>query len=325
MVKPSIRLVALGFVVAVLGSLTACDNRPTPIPQTLPPPPPPTQLAVSYVSPDAGRAGDFVLISGSGFHPDRTVTFGGVVARVEQFPAATSSLVIVRAPALSAGRVDVVVTNPNGERATLAGGFVHRGRTITGTVFEFSDSGLVGPVPNLRLKVRWGVDGPKGDLPDVVTDADGRYSIPDVPTDMVFLRTAPGSEVRSLCDAWPIIMDARPPLPDLPVVHKSWAGTRPPPGSWLYGALWGVVSERVDGRSQPIEGATVSGLQDPPATTNASGLYISCTPPGAEWSGVTYSLTAEKHGYNQKSRVLGSFDLRYDFELTRVEASSSGR
>jgi hypothetical protein len=260
------------------------------------------------------------LISGSGFHPNRTVTFGGVVARVEEFPRPTSSLFIVRAPALPPGRVDVVVTNPNGDSATLAGGFTHRGRTMTGTVLEFSDSGLVGPVANVRLTVRWGRAEPEGDLPDVVTDADGRYSIPDVPTDTVFLRTAAGSEFRSLCDAWPIIMDDR--LSDLPVVHKSWAGARPPM-SVLYNVVWGVVSERVDGRSQPIEGATVSGLLDPPATTNASGLYISCTPPGMEWSGVTYSLTAQKPGYNQKSRVVGSDELRYDFELTRGGASSA--
>jgi hypothetical protein len=251
------------------------------------------------------------------------VTFGGVSARVEEFPTPTSSLFIVRAPALPAGRVDVVVTNPDGGSATLASGFMHRGRTITGTVLEFSDSGLVGPVANVRLTVRWGRDEPEGDLPDVVTDADGRYSIPDVPTDRVFLRTAPESEYRSLCEAWPIIMDDR--LSDLPVVHKSWAGASPPSGSWLYGAVWGVVSERVDGRSQPIEGATVSGLQDPPATTNASGLYISCAPLGLEWSGVTYSLTVQKPGYNQKSSVVGSVDLRYNFELTRIGASSSGR
>ena len=190
--------------------------------------------------------------------------------------------------------------------------------TVSGSVLEFTTEGLRGPVPGVRLRVRWGnSDGPKGDLPDAITDASGNYSIPDVSTDvMLFLATAPGSEYRSLCTAWPVqVQGPPPPITALPVVHNSWSGSQPPRDTWaMYGTTYGVVSERVDGRLQPLGGATVGGPGMSVETTNAAGFYVSCTAWG--WGDTT--LTVQKPGYSQASRVISlGFGSSVDFELTR--------
>ena len=56
--------------------------------------------------------------------------------------------------------------------------------TVTGRVFEYAATGDASPVPNLRLRVRTGsrLSGAVGgvELPDVVTDKNGRYEIPGV-------------------------------------------------------------------------------------------------------------------------------------------------
>jgi hypothetical protein len=183
-----------------------------------------------------------------------------------------------------------------------------------GTVLEFGATGQRGPLPNLRLKARWGNgSGPVGNLPDVVTDADGRYTIPGIAFgDMVFLNPAPETEYKALCSVWRI--NYLKGTVDLPVVHKSWAGGLPP-GSWINtGAAFGVVSERVDGQLQPIEGATVSGDGLETATTDARGFYMSCML-DFSWAGTT--MTAQKAGYHPGS---GEWDPGYthvDFLLTR--------
>jgi len=197
------------------------------------------------------------------------------------------------------------------------------GVTVSGTVLEFTASGVSGPVPNVQLKIRWGNDAPAGDLPDTVTDASGRYSIPNVSANVLYLRTAPGSEFRSLCNAWPVFV-RRPfteqrPFTDLPVVHNSWSGNRLPPGMWTMGTtIYGTVSERGDGSLKPIDAATVTdgwALENPPATTSASGFYMSCAILGTDQ--VTM-VTARKAGYGEATRKvdLGN-DREINFELTR--------
>jgi hypothetical protein len=297
-------------------------------------PSPPPALAVSSVAPNPAISGVTVTISGSGFRAGVAVTFGGVIAEVLDF---SGSWIRARTPELAPGRVVVVVTNTNGESATLACCFAldpppPGGVTVSGTVLEFTTSGLVGPVPNVRLIVRRGRTGLLlGDLPDVVdvvTDANGRYSIPNVPADeeysVLYLGTAPGSEYRSFCNAWPVRVGGAGRT-DLPVVHNSWSGNRLPPGMWTkFGTVHGVVSERVDGHSQPIEGATVSGqwMENPPATTSATGFYMSCTSLGHS----SNTLTAQKAGYNPAGREIElGFEFEINFELTRSGVSPSRR
>ena len=69
-----------------------------------------------------------------------------------------------------------------------------RGETVSGVVLEFTATGEVRPVPNLRLKVRAGsLDGAVGgaQLADTVTDANGRYTVTDVSAYVLFFQTAP--------------------------------------------------------------------------------------------------------------------------------------
>lgn len=197
--------------------------------------------------------------------------------------------------------------------------------TLAGTVIEFTAVGDRRPVPNLRLKVRRpsSSDGAVGgvDLPDVVTDANGRYAIADVSGAVLFVATAPGSNHRFLCDHYPVFTSPFAPalVRDLPVVHVSWSGDRLPPGMWWPGtSVHGTVSERVDGALRPVGGATVTldtGLQDPAATTNGSGFYMVCSVVGTDQS---RTITARKDGYSPTSRqIFGGLDFRIDLELGR--------
>lgn len=64
-----------------------------------------------------------VTLTGTGFQLTPTVTFGGVAATGITFVDATT--ITATAPAHTAGAVDVVVTNPDGQSTTLAGGFTY--------------------------------------------------------------------------------------------------------------------------------------------------------------------------------------------------------
>lgn len=195
--------------------------------------------------------------------------------------------------------------------------------TVTATVLEFTADGQSRPLPNLRLKVwRSGSSGGVLDataLSDTVTDGSGRFTIPDVMPGTLFFRTVPGAEYRFICDAYPLFAHTellRPPNTNLPVVHTSWSGTRPPQ-TWLIGtSFYGTVSERDAGGSlQPIAGATVdAGLPDPPATTDASGFYMTCSTTGSDQF---RAVTVAKTGYNTLTRdvFLGMFDHVFNFEL----------
>jgi hypothetical protein len=198
-------------------------------------------------------------------------------------------------------------------------------QAVSGVVREYSDNGANRPVPNLRLKVRQGSSngGAVGgaSLDDVVTDAEGRYSIPGV-SGILFFQTDPASGYRFLCDAYPLIVrfaDARYPfVTDLPVVHGSWSGNRPPQ-PWNIGtSVWGTVSERGDAGLQPVPGATVqldTGTQDPPATTTASGFYMICSVVGTDQM---RTITASKESYNLTTReFFGGWDFTLHIELTR--------
>lgn len=156
---------------------------------------------------------------------------------------------------------------------------------------------------------------------NVVTDANGRYAIADVSSPILFVATAPGSDHRFLCDHYPVFTSPAAParVRDLPVVHVSWSDNRMPPGMWWPGtSVHGTVTERVDGALRPVAGATVTldtGLQDPAATTSASGFYMVCSVVGTDQS---RTITARKDGYSPTSRqIFGGLDFRIDLELGR--------
>jgi hypothetical protein len=83
--------------------------------------PPPT---ITSLSPTSGSAsgGTPVTISGSNFVSGATVTFGGTAATVTSITATT---IAVTTPAHAAGTVSVVVTNPDGQSATLTNSFTY--------------------------------------------------------------------------------------------------------------------------------------------------------------------------------------------------------
>ena len=93
-----------------------------------PPPPPgpgPAAPTLNSVAPPSGTTagGTAVTLSGSGFVSGATVTFGGTGASSVSVASATS--ITATTPARAAGAVDVVVTNPDGQTARLAGGFTY--------------------------------------------------------------------------------------------------------------------------------------------------------------------------------------------------------
>ena len=188
--------------------------------------------------------------------------------------------------------------------------------TVSGTVFGFTATGEMVPVPNLRLKVRaeqvpdWAAPGKP--LADTVTDARGRYTINDNSAYSLFFQTDPGSEYRFLCDWWPIYTLG---VLELAVVHTTWSGNRLPNwrfenGSWASG----TVSEQIDGSLQPVADATVTTLDGHlPVTTNPNGFFMICSMQGP---GQETTVTAFKSGYNPAtSEAFDGGELH--FRLTR--------
>ncbi|MDQ1306122.1 MAG: large repetitive protein, partial [Actinomycetota bacterium] len=84
--------------------------------------PPPT---VTSITPNSASmtGGVAVTIAGANFQSGATVTIGGTAATNVKFVSATS--LTATAPAGAAGAADVVVANPDGQSATLAGGFTY--------------------------------------------------------------------------------------------------------------------------------------------------------------------------------------------------------
>lgn len=134
----------LAVLMVVLSFFTACgpDGGPRLGP------PEPTPLVIQSVSPNTSIAA-VVTIFGTGFRTGATVTFGGVNAEVLNV---VSTSLLVRVPDLAPGRLDVVVTNPSGESATLAGGFTVTPFAVTaivpqrgypGTLFFMQGDGLI--------------------------------------------------------------------------------------------------------------------------------------------------------------------------------------
>ncbi|MBZ5647086.1 MAG: IPT/TIG domain-containing protein [Acidobacteriia bacterium] len=82
-------------------------------------------LTISSLQPNSGPvAGQTsVIINGTSFQPNATVTFGGVAALAVS--VVTSNEITAVTPAGAAGAVDVVVKNPSGETATATAAFTY--------------------------------------------------------------------------------------------------------------------------------------------------------------------------------------------------------
>ncbi len=114
------RVVVLALLVA---PLTGCgEERPAlptgPTGAGQEPPPTVTAVAptVTAVAPDRGPVGSTVLITGTGFSPGAKIIMGDAATNVVVF---NSTLIEATAPLGASGTVDVIVMNPNGQRAVL--------------------------------------------------------------------------------------------------------------------------------------------------------------------------------------------------------------
>ena len=91
------------------------------------------KLTLASISPTSGThlGGTAVTLRGTGIQPKATVTIGGVALQPTTSSDGDTSSVFIYdgatvlglSPAHATGAADVVVTNPNGETATLAGAF----------------------------------------------------------------------------------------------------------------------------------------------------------------------------------------------------------
>jgi IPT/TIG domain len=92
--------------------------------------PTPAQLAfrVTAVTPTVGLVASSVAISGMGFLSGATVTLGTSATNVQ---VVDSTIIIATTPLDGAGTVDVIVTNPDGQTAVLAGAFGYGVVTLT--------------------------------------------------------------------------------------------------------------------------------------------------------------------------------------------------
>lgn len=81
--------------------------------------------AVTSLTPSAGptTGGTALSITGTGFLTGATVSFGGTAAT--GVAVASSTSITATAPSHTAGTVDVVVTNPDGQSGKLAGGYAY--------------------------------------------------------------------------------------------------------------------------------------------------------------------------------------------------------
>jgi IPT/TIG domain-containing protein len=111
---------------------------------------------LSAVAPSRGHAGSAVALTGTGFQPNATVTFGGAAASVS---SGTDTTLSVTAPAHASGAVDVRVANLDGQAVTLASAFTYvapptlaslsptAGSTAGGTSVTLAGTGFVAGAP----------------------------------------------------------------------------------------------------------------------------------------------------------------------------------
>jgi hypothetical protein len=99
-------------------------------------------LSLTAVLPNAGTSGRPVRLTGAGFMHGATVTFGGAAAPSVSVVSPTT-ITAVR-PVHALGTVNVVVTNLDGQVATLAGGFTYV------TALTFTDNPLQAQVTPIK-------------------------------------------------------------------------------------------------------------------------------------------------------------------------------
>ena len=117
-------VLGLAAVSVGCGDSPSSPTPPTAAPSPTPPSSPPAGFAATSVSPSAGPTvgGDYLRVTGSGFTIGTTVTIDGAAVPVNRV---TGTFVETRTRAHAAGPVDIVVTNPDGQSATLTAAYTY--------------------------------------------------------------------------------------------------------------------------------------------------------------------------------------------------------
>ena len=243
-----------------------------------------------------------MTLAGVGFRSGASVSFDGVAANAT---VTDSTRIVVDTPAHAAGLVDVVVTNPNGQKGSLQGAYRYGPEptfTISGDVTETTESGPM-PVAGamvMELSTR----------AFALTGEDGSYTLPGL---RAMSTSVSASKSGYVTQTKPLTVtgDARLNL----VI------SRPPPY-----VLSGLVYEVTAAGRVPIDGVVLycDGCGSPEGhtfvTTDAEGFYsLSWVLPG-----VTYLQVIGKTGFKYEGPIqsLGipvtiNGNTRFDIELVR--------
>ena len=260
-------------------------------------------IGVTAVSPNAGAmlGATPVTISGSGFKAGATVQFGGVPAPVS---AVSPTSINATAPAHPDGAVTVVVTNPDGQSASLASGYTYEldsAFAISGVVTEMTDEGEM-PLEGVRITAI-------GTFTSVQTDAAGAYRLGGLRRSTLDVTAfAPGYELVTKS------ITARSDLQaDFRLARSGFV-------------LSGIVYETTPAGRVPLDGVVLycDGCGSPSGhtfvTTDAKGLYRFA------WTnnGKTWIQFVSKNGYRYDGPIeqLGipvnvNGDTRFDIELVK--------
>ena len=119
--------IVAGVMVLAATNLGCDKSLSGPTPPTSPPSPTSPALGpltVTAVSPTTGAANfaSQINVAGTGFLSGATLTLDGLAATVT---SVTSTRILGKTPVHAAGTVDVVVTNPGGQRAALTGSYTY--------------------------------------------------------------------------------------------------------------------------------------------------------------------------------------------------------
>jgi hypothetical protein len=130
-VSRRVAILIVGLSGMILGCADATSSVMPRSSSSTPTSPTPTGPALLSLSPSSGPTigGDYIRLSGSGFQSGATVALDGVAARVTRM---TANVIDARTAAHATGAVDVVITNPDGQTATMSGGYTFGVFSVTG-------------------------------------------------------------------------------------------------------------------------------------------------------------------------------------------------
>jgi serine/threonine-protein kinase len=249
--------------------------------------------AIASATPSSGSTagGATVVIRGSGFQPGATVRFGGKPATVA---SSIETALEVTTPAHDAGRVDVVVANPGGRTATLAGGYAFAAPP---------------PLPPAVTRLVPS-SGPAWGGTDVVLEGSGF-----APGVAVSFGGAPATVVASSPTA------VRVKTPEHAIGNVDVVVSNPDRQSWSVAGAYGYWVVPPGARRSPVAvSETLNGIPTPPAASGQGVISVQAEPFGEVFLdgrryGVTpreFRLPAGSYGVRVSHPKLGKRERRLE-------------